>query len=178
MLCAAEAATIKARVAAYNNIIRTVANEKGAALVDVNALFTQRGAPAACRSAASTLHPRFLTGGLFAYDGVHPTAFGYAYIANLFIDAINAKYGGDIPLVNLYPFVFGTSSAASSLFAGASLDIMDSGRLRPADPGGHPQPVLGAQRQRHEEADEARPPRPLIRHPPASRSFRARRGGG
>ena len=51
----------------------------------------------------------FLTGGLFSYDGVHPTAFGYAYIANLFIDAINDKFGGNIEPVDLFPFVFGTN---------------------------------------------------------------------
>ena len=44
---------------------------------------------------------------MFGYDGVHPTAFGYAYIANQFIDSINAEFGGRIPHVDLYPFVFG-----------------------------------------------------------------------
>jgi hypothetical protein len=39
---------------------------------------------------------------------VFTTAFGYAYIANLFIDAINAKFGGDIEPV-IYPLVFGTN---------------------------------------------------------------------
>ena len=56
----------------------------------------------------------FLTGGVFGYDGVHPTPFGYAYIANLFIDAINATYGGDIPEVDLYPFVFGPLPSATA----------------------------------------------------------------
>jgi lysophospholipase L1-like esterase len=124
VLSAAEISAIGARVAQYNNVIRTVANEKGAALVDANVQFTavaQHGLPVGGLTYTSS----FLTGGLFSYDGVHPTAFGYAYVANLFIDAINDKYNGDIPLVNLYPFVFGTSTAASNLFAGASLDIMD-----------------------------------------------------
>ena len=56
----------------------------------------------------------FLTGGIFGYDGVHPTPLGYAYVANLFIDAINATYGGDIPEVNLYPFVFGPLPSATA----------------------------------------------------------------
>jgi len=122
VLSADEIATIAARVIAYNNVIRTVANEKNAALVDVNAQFTgisQRGLPVG----GVTYTSSFLTGGLFSYDGVHPTAFGYAYVANLFIDAINDKYDGEIPLVNLYPFVFGTASAASSLFQGANLEM-------------------------------------------------------
>ena len=92
-----------------------MANERDAAFVDANAELTQPRAAAASASAASPITSAFLTGGLFSYDGVHPTAFGYAYIANIFIDAINDKYGGEIPPVNLYPFVFGTASAASSL---------------------------------------------------------------
>jgi lysophospholipase L1-like esterase len=128
VLDAGEIATITARVAAYNNVIRTVANEKGAALVDVNAQFNfvaQHGLPVGGLTYSSS----FLTGGLFSYDGVHPTAFGYAYLANLFIDAINSKYGGDIPEVNLYPFVFGTQSANKS--AGNFMDDPSSALLTP-----------------------------------------------
>jgi lysophospholipase L1-like esterase len=125
VLSAAEISTISARVTAYNNIIRTVANEKNAALVDVNAQFgevARHGLPVG----GVTYSSSFLTGGLFSYDGVHPTAFGYAYLANLFIDAINDKFDGEIPPVNLYPFVFGTSTAAAttgSLAAPAGLGL-------------------------------------------------------
>jgi hypothetical protein len=132
VLSASETATITARVAQYNNVIRTVANEKNAALVDVNAQFAgvaQHGLPVG----GVTYTSSFLTGGLFSYDGVHPTAFGYAYLANLFIGAINDKYSGDIPLVNLYPFVFGTSTAASSVLKGADreMDPASSALLTP-----------------------------------------------
>lgn len=122
VLSAAEISTISARIAAYNNVIRTVAGEKNAALVDVNVQFTnvaQRGLPVG----GLTFTSSFLTGGLFSYDGVHPTAFGYAYVANLFIDAINDKYDGEIPPVNLYPFIFGTASAASNLSAPATVEM-------------------------------------------------------
>jgi hypothetical protein len=124
VLDAGEIATITARVAAYNNIIRTVASEKNAALVDVNAQFNAvalHGLPVGGLTYSSS----FLTGGLFSYDGVHPTAFGYAYLANLFIQSINGQYGGRIPLVNLYPFVFGTASASKGLFNPADIG-MDS----------------------------------------------------
>lgn len=49
----------------------------------------------------------FVTGGAFSLDGIHPTARGYAYTANLMIQAINAKYGATIPQVNIgdYPTV-------------------------------------------------------------------------
>jgi len=114
-----EIAAISARVQAYNNIIRTVANERGAALVDTNALLTQ-AALGRIGVGGITLTPAFLTGGIFSYDGVHPTAIGYAVIANAFIEAINAKFDGEIPLVNLYPFLFGGQTAAQGLAADAS----------------------------------------------------------
>ncbi len=112
VLDANEINTINARVAAYNNIIQSVAGSAGAALVDANAVFRQV-ANVGVNIGGVTYTKSFLTGGVFSYDGVHPTAFGYAYVASVFIDAINAKFGGDIPAVDLYPFVFGTSSAAS-----------------------------------------------------------------
>ena len=115
VLSAAEVAIIQARVAAYNNIIRTVANERNAAFVDANAVLSDLAARG-LRVGGITFTSAFLTGGVFSYDGVHPTPFGYAYIANQFIEAINDKYEAEIPLVNLYPFIFGT--ATSSLSAG------------------------------------------------------------
>jgi hypothetical protein len=79
-----------------NATITSVANERGAALVDANGTL-KRLATTGINVGGVTYNSSFLTGGVFSYDGVHPTAFGYAYIANLFIDAINAKFGGHIP---------------------------------------------------------------------------------
>jgi len=124
VLDAGEAATITARINAYNAIIRTVANEKNAALVDVNAAFADaavHGVPVG----GLTFTPSFLTGGLFSYDGVHPTAFGYAYLANLFIAAIDDHYNASISPVNLLPFVFGTASASKGLFNPADIGMDD-----------------------------------------------------
>ncbi|MES1240351.1 MAG: SGNH/GDSL hydrolase family protein [Acidobacteriota bacterium] len=112
VLDANEINIINARVAAYNNIIASVANSSGAALVDINSTFA-RLATTGINVGGITYTKSFLTGGVFSYDGVHPTAFGYAYVANVFLDAINAKFGGEIPPVNLAPFVFGASTAAS-----------------------------------------------------------------
>ena len=43
--------------------------------------------------------------GLFSEDGVHPNSRGYAFVANAFIEAINAKFGANVPLANIgqYP---------------------------------------------------------------------------
>lgn len=112
VLSAAEIAAISARVAAYNNIIRSEADRVGAAFVDVNAVFREL-ATEGINVGGITFTENFLTGGIFSYDGVHPNAFGYAYVANLFIEAINDEFDGEIPPVNLFPFMFGPSSTAA-----------------------------------------------------------------
>jgi hypothetical protein len=113
VLSAAELSTIAARVQAYNSIIRAVATERNVALVDVNAMLNL-AARGGVGVGGIVLTPTFLTGGLVSYDGVHPTSIGYAVIANAFIDAINARYGGEIPLVNLQPFLFGAANRTAA----------------------------------------------------------------
>jgi len=116
VLSAAEVATIQDRINHYNATIAAVASERGAALVDANATLREL-ATTGVHVGGVTYRSSFLTGGAFSYDGVHPTPFGYAFIANLFIDAINDKFGGDIPEVSLLPFVFGTQAATLSATA-------------------------------------------------------------
>lgn len=43
----------------------------------------------------------FISGGLFSLDGVHPTNLGHGIVANMFINAINAKWGASIPEVSI-----------------------------------------------------------------------------
>ena len=43
----------------------------------------------------------YATGGAFSLDGVHPSPRGYSIIANGIIDAINAKYGSNLPKVDV-----------------------------------------------------------------------------
>ena len=113
VLNASEAANVRARVNQYNTVIRAVASERGAALVDANALLTEL-ATTGVEVGGITYTSAFLSGGVFSYDGVHPTRFGYAFLANAFIDAIDEKFGNTVEEVNLFPFVFGQSAANSS----------------------------------------------------------------
>jgi long-chain fatty acid transport protein len=53
----------------------------------------------------------FLTGGIFGYDGVHPTEMGYAIVANEWVRVINAN-GGSLSPVDLSSFVFSSPTAA------------------------------------------------------------------
>jgi lysophospholipase L1-like esterase len=125
VLSAAEVATIKSHVDAYNAVIAAAATANGAALVDSNTILKNLAANG-LEVGGITYTSKFLTGGVFGYDGVHPTAFGYAYIANQFIDSINATFGGAIPHVNLYPYVFGPLPKHKAVADSTSVVASDS----------------------------------------------------
>lgn len=110
VLSAEEAATISARVNQYNNVIRAVATETGSALVRVDEEFAAIAA-GGLDMGGVRIGANFLSGGLFSYDGVHPNAFGYAYLASRFIDAINEQFDAGIEQLDLGPFLFGNDSA-------------------------------------------------------------------
>jgi lysophospholipase L1-like esterase len=90
---------------AYNMTIRSVADSKGLAFVDANALLNQFQTGSIYNGVG--VNAAFVSGGLFSLDGVHLTPRGYAITANEFIKAINTKYGSSIPQVdvNNYPGV-------------------------------------------------------------------------
>lgn len=114
VLSAAEVALIRNRTAAFNNIIRDAAAGAGAAVVPVDDIFDEIAAEGFPVGGGLVYTTDFLTGGIFSYDGVHPSPFGYALVANAFIEAINARYGGAIPEVDLFPFVFGPDGSAGA----------------------------------------------------------------
>ncbi|SEK87681.1 GDSL-like Lipase/Acylhydrolase [Aquimarina amphilecti] len=83
---------------AFNATIAAAAQQAGLAFVDTNALLV-------AASDGGTTFDEFLLqsnlvfGGLFSLDGVHPTARGYAFIANETMKAINTTYGSNLPMV-------------------------------------------------------------------------------
>lgn len=102
-----EVAELKTATDGYNTIIKGIADTKGLAFVDANALLTQV-ANGGVRYGNFHLTSSFAVGGAFSLDGVHPSPRGYALIANKFIDAINAKYGSTLRHVDLalYPIQY------------------------------------------------------------------------
>lgn len=84
--------------AAYNQTIESLAEAKGLAFVDVNSILVQV-ADSEVPFDEYFLNSRLVFGGAFSLDGVHPTARGYAYLANKFIEAINETYGSNVPPV-------------------------------------------------------------------------------
>lgn len=119
VLSAGEAGVIQDRIASYNNVIRAVADENGTALLDINSIFRQV-ADEGIEVGGVTYTEEFLTGGVFSYDGVHPTPFGYAYAGNELILAINERFGTSVPQINLGPFIYGAPGRAGSAAAAAT----------------------------------------------------------
>ncbi len=95
-----EQAAVNAAQAAYNQIIAGLAAQYDIALVDAEALLVGIGENGFPLADGSVVTADFGTGGGFSLDGVHPSPRGYAILANAFVEAINAKYGSNLPGVN------------------------------------------------------------------------------
>lgn len=91
---------VKTATDAYNATIKSVADAKGLAFVELKEV-TDQLAKAGIVYNGYTTTSTFVTGGMFSLDGVHPSPRGYAIIANLFTEAINVKYGSNFKSVNV-----------------------------------------------------------------------------
>lgn len=103
---------IKTNIAGFNGVIAgaVAASDDRLALADVNAAYNALLGASISSSGmvidgvaiASTFAPPV---GAYSEDGLHPNSRGYAYTANVFIDAINSKFGASVPNVCLsgYP---------------------------------------------------------------------------
>ncbi|RNL69241.1 G-D-S-L family lipolytic protein [Sinomicrobium pectinilyticum] len=91
----------------YNATIKALAEQHSLAFVDTRAMLAQ-AAETGIPYDGGVLTSTYATGKAFSLDGVHPTAKGYALVANAFIEAINETYNSTIPEVNpgAYPDVF------------------------------------------------------------------------
>jgi hypothetical protein len=106
VLIPTETTEIKARTIAFNNIIKGVVDASTSnnrlALADVNATFTALVTARAGVYNGVTITPNFTPPtGAFSEDGVHPNSRGYAFMANIFIRAINAKFTATVPEANI-----------------------------------------------------------------------------
>lgn len=106
-----EVALLKARGAAFNDQIRAIAGAAGYRVFDTSAFFSSLRSQGR-EYAGMHVSAAFLSGGLISYDGVHPTALGYAVWADEMVRFINASYGTSIPRVNMYPYLFEGNSSA------------------------------------------------------------------
>ena len=105
-----EIAELKTATDAYNATIEAAANTNGLAFVDAKSIMNQL-VNGGIRFGNYHMTAQYVTGGAFSLDGVHPSARGYALIANKFLEAINAKYGSTFKPVDLgtYPIQYPAS---------------------------------------------------------------------
>ena len=103
ILDADEAGAIRDHVAGYNLAIQDLCSAAGIPVLDVNSIYREL-ATNGRNVGGVTLTATYLTGGIFSYDGVHPTELGYAVLANEWIAKINLG-GANLPLVDLAPFL-------------------------------------------------------------------------
>ncbi|MEZ2415273.1 G-D-S-L family lipolytic protein [Muriicola sp. E247] len=99
-----EQMSVSTALASYNQTISALAQVYDVAFVDANAFlntFAETGFPL---SDGTTVTATYGTGGGFSLDGVHPSPRGYALLANLIIEEINAKYGSNLPGVDPLDF--------------------------------------------------------------------------
>jgi hypothetical protein len=108
-----EIAEVKVATDAYNVTIEAAASANGLAFVDTKATMNQLSSTGIVAN-NYTLTSSYVTGGAFSLDGIHPSPRGYALIANLFLKAINEKYGSNFKGVSLadYRILFPKSASA------------------------------------------------------------------
>ena len=94
VLTSTETQSVLTATDAYNVTIESIANAKGLAFVDLNAILEQASTTGVVFD-DFTLDTSLVFGGLVSLDGVHLTARGYAYMANSFLAAIDATYGSN-----------------------------------------------------------------------------------
>lgn len=85
--------------AAYNDTIEMAAMADGLALLDVATLLDELNESGLLYGSGG-VSAVFGQGGAFSLDGVHPTARGYAVIANEIMKVIENEFGAKLPPVN------------------------------------------------------------------------------
>lgn len=100
VLIASEVNEVKTATDAYNKTIEDAAITYNLAFVDSKKIMTQLST-GGIRFGNYQMTAAYVTGGAFSLDGVHPSARGYALIANLFVTAINTKYESTLQQVDL-----------------------------------------------------------------------------
>ena len=101
ILTAPELDLLAENIAAYNEIIeQRVAEDSRLALYDAAADLADVSDADGLNFGTGSITSEFVFGGGFSLDGVHPTATGYAVIANGFIDAINDQFSAGLQRVD------------------------------------------------------------------------------
>lgn len=107
VLIPTEITEIQARTVAFNDKIKAAADTYAGrvAVADLYKAYKDLVAAKAYVSDGVTITPSFAPpAGMFSEDGIHPNSRGYAFTANVIIDAINSKFGATLPKAKLSSF--------------------------------------------------------------------------
>jgi lysophospholipase L1-like esterase len=99
VLSAANAASIRERVRAWNAVIVSLGGEYGAVVYDLAVLFERirsQGVEVAGRALTGTAF-----GGFYGLDWLHPGATGHAIIANEISELLNSSFQAGLPATDL-----------------------------------------------------------------------------
>lgn len=101
---------IATATATFNAVIETAYKQAGLAFVDANTVLREASENGVMFD-EFLLQGNLVFGGAFSLDGVHPTARGYAFLANKALESINATYGSNLPMVKAadYPTFYSAS---------------------------------------------------------------------
>lgn len=105
LLYADEVDYITQRIHDVNVAIGSAAAAVGAKVLDVHTLFNDIKANGRTYAGVHVTTD-YLTGGIFSYDGVHPSNAGYAIVADEMIQFINSTYGVHLARPNVYEALF------------------------------------------------------------------------
>lgn len=109
VLSGPEADSLRAVAAAMNAAVDSVSLRPFVVKVDLDGMLAA-AAVNGLQVGLTTYTTDFVTGGLFSLDGVHPTDVAHAAVANLMIDAVNARFGSTVPRLNVSQWATGSSS--------------------------------------------------------------------
>lgn len=93
-----EVLEVQTRITQYNEKIEEVAKNRNLAVADIHAFLNKVKNGYAYNGVV--ISNKYITGNVFSLDGIHLTPMGYAIMANIFIEAINAKYGSQLDKVD------------------------------------------------------------------------------
>lgn len=98
VLSASQITALQLQIQQYNGVIASTAASYGFPVVDAYALLDYyANTPMVVGGVALSNH---YNGGYFSLDGVHPSNFGHAAFANVFIKTADAAYGMHIPPIS------------------------------------------------------------------------------
>jgi lysophospholipase L1-like esterase len=94
-----ETAKAQDYVNSYNTTIKAAAAANNLPVFDSYILLN--GLKTGVTQNGVTLNTNFISGGFFSLDGIHFTPRGNAYVTDEIIKVINAKYGSNLPALDI-----------------------------------------------------------------------------